>query len=128
MLGERSGKFYSNDDERPRPLVIEHDVRAGRHVVRVSGEVDIFSVSEFTSALANAYAADEIIVDLRGCRYMDSSALSALTEVHRRNRRITLVVPSESAIRRVLEITKLDSLMPVTATLPGEASAGGSAG
>ena len=53
-----------------------------------------------------------VIVDLSGVRYIDSSGLGVLFELHRRltsrRQELRIVAPPEAPIRRALELVGLD--------------------
>ena len=59
---------------------------ADTHVVRVAGEVDLFTAPEFKQRIAAAIdgGAASVIIDLSGTTFFDSSSLGILIGAHRR--------------------------------------------
>jgi anti-anti-sigma factor len=58
-----------------------------------------------------------LIIDLGGCRYLDSAAIEVIFDLSRRLARrrqeLRLVLPSGSPLRRVLELTEVASVAAV---------------
>ena len=87
-------------------------------LISVTGEVDLYTSPELRSAIMDAVpaAAATVAVDLSGVRYMDSSGVATLVEGLRRCRDLDkvfkLVAPS-TAVMKVLELAKLDSVFEV---------------
>jgi anti-sigma B factor antagonist len=92
-----------------------------RAVVRVAGDVDLFTAAELRASLRAALdaGAGEIVVDLGAVTFLDSSGLAALVAGHRaaqlRRRPMTIVV-DDPAIRRPFAVAGLDELLPVVTT------------
>jgi anti-sigma B factor antagonist len=88
-------------------------------VIVLTGEHDLSSVEELRTALDQAASAHSIVVDLSETAFIDSAVLGALIASHRRagedGHRWALVVGggSGAAVRRILELTGLDSVMPL---------------
>jgi anti-sigma B factor antagonist len=92
---------------------ISSSAEAGRRVLTVVGEVDLGASAGFEAEITGAVAAlaggEELVLDLTGVGFLDSSGLRAL--LHGANAaaeaevRLT-VLPSE-AVARVLEITRI---------------------
>lgn len=105
---------------KPQPsFSVEHGDEGTDHVVRVNGEIDIYTAPELEKELSKGYAAPgHVIVDLRNCSYIDSSAISAL---HRANRksgsRLRIVADSESNIKRILDVTQMEKVIPVHSSI-----------
>jgi anti-sigma B factor antagonist len=103
------------------------DVAIERHggtvVARLSGEVDMTNASLVRDRLLDAVPNDvlALVVDLEGCRYLDSAAIEVIFDLSRRLARrrqdLRLVVPETSPLRRVLVLTDVNSVAPVHATL-----------
>jgi anti-sigma B factor antagonist len=97
-------------------------------VVALAGEHDLSSVDQLTDALHEAISAPGMIVDLSCASFIDSAVLGVLIASHREaasdGRQWALVVGNGSgaAVRRILELTGLDEVMPVYPNL-GEALA-----
>ena len=86
----------------------------GRVTVALSGEFDLAGIERFESTLGKveAGAPAVLVVDLTGLQFMDSSGLRALVMADRRARkaeRRLAIVPGPQSVRRVFEITQLDS-------------------
>ena len=101
--------------------IIERD---GIPVVRVHGEIDLHTASEFERALRVGIerGAAALIVDLTDVPYLDSAGLSALLAAHKslsaRNAVLYVVAaPGHPGLRRVLEITRLDTIIVVHDTV-----------
>jgi anti-sigma B factor antagonist len=88
-------------------------------VVALSGEHDLSSADDLTDALEQAASSSGMIVDLSSTSFIDSAVLGALITSHREaaldGRRWALVIGNGSgaAVRRILELTGLDGVMPV---------------
>jgi anti-sigma B factor antagonist len=88
-------------------------------VIKVTGEVDLYSSPELRSAILDAVpkADTRVAVDLSGVEYMDSSGVATLVEGLRsaRNHSVsfTLVSPS-TAVMKVLKLAKLERVFEVS--------------
>ena len=103
------------------------EVAVERHgatvVARLGGEIDMTNCSyvgeELTRSVPNEVAA--LVVDLSSTRYLDSAAIEVLFDLARRLRRrrqaLRVVLPPESPLKRVLELTDLGSAAPIHETL-----------
>lgn len=87
---------------------------SGVCVIKVTGDIDMYSATEFRQAIKEAL---DLIVDLTGVEYMDSSGFGALLGATRitkaRGGQIVLVGCNE-AITRMLNITRLDLVFPMS--------------
>lgn len=86
---------------------------AGPCVVRVSGEVDVYTSPTLKSALLDALRESEgtVIVDLDGVGFIDSSGLGVLVGALRRAREAggdLRIVSARPAVEKILRITGLD--------------------
>ncbi|HLI55419.1 MAG TPA: SpoIIE family protein phosphatase [Actinomycetota bacterium] len=92
-------------------------------IARLVDELDASNVIEVGAALANSVRKDQwgLVMDMADLRYIDSSAMRLLVEVKRRldRRRQSLwaVVPAESPVRRVLDLTGITGVLPVAQTV-----------
>lgn len=80
----------------------------------LAGEFDLAALPQFEDAIAAVEAGSPaaIVVDLSGLSFMDSSGLRALVTADERARaagRRLAIVPGPPPVRRVFEITQLDS-------------------
>jgi anti-anti-sigma factor len=95
---------------------LEIDTHKGGGVVQVAltGEFDLAGLPGFEDQLAavEREAPAAIVIDLTGLRFMDSSGLRALVTADdraRKQQRRLAIVPGPPEVRRVFEITKLDT-------------------
>jgi anti-anti-sigma factor len=103
------------------------DIEVERHdsavVAHLSGEVDMTNAAFVRDELLAAVPNDALtlIVDLAGCRYLDSAAIEVIFDLARRLTRrrqeLRLVVPESSPLGRVLTLTDVNSVAPVHASL-----------
>jgi anti-anti-sigma factor len=89
----------------------------GCHVVTLRGEWDVAARERLRGALQDVGAEGDVIVDLRDATFFDSTALAELIALYKRlnaaGRRLEALV-GESNMRRLLELTSLDSLLGVS--------------
>ena len=94
------------------------DVAGGRDgyvVVHVSGEIDLSAKALFQERLDDVIEAndDDVVVDLAGVSFIDSTGLSVLLHARERletaGRKLMIVRPSPP-VTRVLELAGLDAL------------------
>ncbi len=87
----------------------------------IYGDVDLKTARSFRGALDDA-AQDgkpRLIVDMSEVPFMDSSGLAALIgaqKAHRPGTRLIVVCPEN--LRRIFEVTRLDSVVEVVNSLP----------
>ena len=103
------------------------DIEVERHdsavVAHLSGEVDMTNAAFVRDELLAAVPNDALtlIVDLAGCRYLDSAAIEVIFDLARRlgrrRQELRLVVPESSPLGRVLMLTDVNSVAPVHASL-----------
>jgi stage II sporulation protein AA (anti-sigma F factor antagonist) len=88
-------------------------------IVRVQGEVDLYTAPEFELALGpNGAAAGRVVVDLSECTFIDSTGLGILVEAHSRGDHDTLlIVASGMEVLRAFEVSGLDRRLVVHPTL-----------
>ena len=89
-------------------------------VLAVEGELDMATAPVLEEALADAGFAERLVVDLTACTFVDSSAVRVLVSSGRDSEAaggsIALVV-TNPGILRVLEISGVDTMLPVHETL-----------
>ena len=91
-------------------------------VVRVVGEIDVYTAPDFKSAINKVIdsGATKIVIDLTDVSYMDSSGFGTLLGATKRIRpkggAISLIGCSE-AIERMLKITRLDTIFGMYPTV-----------
>src|SRR4051794_24988240 len=108
----------------PVEMVTSTDEHDGKVVVSVGGDVDLVTSEELRQVLEAAVRGNpHVEVDLPGLTFIDSSGLSALVEGHRAARDaggVVVLRHPTPMLRRLLDITRLDSLLVVDDT--GDAS------
>ncbi len=92
--------------------------RPGIAVITLIGEHDLGGKQRLGEALASASARPNVLVDLSGCTFMDSSVIGALfsarSRLVERGGRLELVIPPEATIvRRVADLALLHTLVPI---------------
>lgn len=99
------------------PMDVRVENGAAARVV-VSGEVDLATADRLREALRDALdSAKPVVVDLGGCTFIDSVGLGVLLDAARRserggNRRLGLVSLT-APVKRLIELTQIDSVIPV---------------
>jgi anti-anti-sigma factor len=100
----------------PLQVTVERDGATARLIV--AGEIDLSTADRFREALrAELDSARRVLIDLARCTFIDSVGLSVLVEASGRRfianaPAIGIVSPSEP-VRRLIELTQLESLIPV---------------
>lgn len=92
------------------------DHEPGRSVIWLHGEHDLATVETLSRMLARTIALEhrDIVLDLRGVRFMDASTVRAIVRARRalERRALTLVVRAPSPLaQRVLELCGLAELL-----------------
>ena len=92
-----------------------------RHVVAVSGEIDLFTAPELKSALGEALESGHtrIVVDLTNTSFLDSTALGVLIGAVKRLRArdgVLTIVNTDPNIAKTFEITGLDQIFTIRPT------------
>lgn len=88
-----------------------------RYVIALAGELDIDGVERVTVALRRAEASDatQIVLDLAGLRFIDSSGIRLVVEADGRSRadgnRLRLI-RGTAAVQRVFALSGLEDRMP----------------
>jgi anti-anti-sigma factor len=105
----------------PAEIILER--RDGSVVARLSGEVDMSNAAYVREQLLASMPNDALalILDISGCRYLDSAAIEVLFDVSRRLARrrqdLRLVMPPDSPLRRVIQLTEVHTAAPVHESL-----------
>jgi anti-sigma B factor antagonist len=105
------------------PAEIVLDRRDGYVVGRLSGEVDMSNAAYVREQLLASMPNDALalVLDLSACRYLDSAAIEVLFDLSRRLRRrrqeLRIVLPPESPLKRVIELTEVHTAAPVHESL-----------
>ena len=101
------------------PFSVEIEREGEVHAFNVVGELDQATAEALREPLKEAISAGAtaVLVDLSGCKFIDSTGLSVLVEAHRELRGNShggfSVCCPDAQVRRLLEITGLDETMRV---------------
>jgi anti-anti-sigma factor len=93
--------------------------RGGSIVAHLSGEVDMTNAGYVREELLASVPNDALtlVIDLHGCRYLDSAAIEIIFDLSRRLQRrrqeLRLALPASSPLTRVLELTDVASVAPI---------------
>jgi anti-sigma B factor antagonist len=103
-------------------LGLEVSEQAGWTVVRVAGEVDTYAAPQLRERLVELVTEGQtrLVVDLRGVDFLDSTGLGVLVGALKRARGHDgdlAVACAQERIRKVFEITRLDRVFPMGATV-----------
>jgi anti-anti-sigma factor len=102
---------------------LEVEQRGDAVVAQVSGEIDLSNAASVTDRLIEATpnSVAALVLDLSGTRYLDSSGVRMLFELaHRlrnRGQKLELVVPDDSNVKRVLLMTEVERVVPVSSSV-----------
>ena len=105
------------DIRRPGKLLITHERSHEVHTIRLFGELDLASTAELETKLARAEAKgpEEIILDLSGLTFIDSTGIALVLAAESRSsadsHRLTLR-RGPAAVQRVFEICAIEDLLP----------------
>lgn len=89
---------------------------------RIEGEIDISNANDVRDALEQLVgnAALGLVVDLSDVRYFDSAAIHLLlrlaSRLQKRRQVLHAVVPADEAVRHVLALMAVETLVPLHAT------------
>ena len=101
------------------PAEIAVERRGGSVVAHLSGEVDMTNAMYVREQLLDSTPNDALalVIDIGGCRYLDSAAIEVLFDLarrlERRRQELRLVVPPSSLLKRVIELTDIGTAAPV---------------
>jgi anti-anti-sigma factor len=105
------------------PAEIAVERRGGTLVAHIGGEIDMTNAGSVRDQLLDSVPNDALglVIDLRECRYLDSAGIEILFDLSRRLRmrrqELRLVVPPDSPLIRVLELTEVRTAAPVHETI-----------
>jgi anti-anti-sigma factor len=94
-------------------------------IATVKGEIDISNAASVKDGLLRAVpnTATALVLDLSNTAYVDSSGVRLIFELAERLRsrgqRLALVVPDESMIKRVLFLTEVQQVVPMSTSVQG---------
>jgi anti-anti-sigma factor len=95
----------------------------GLIVAHLQGEIDLSNADDLSGTIARSVpnAAIGLILNLSEVTYLDSAGIRLLFELARRLRergqRLSLVVPDQTPLRRVLQLTNVAAMMPLCGTV-----------
>lgn len=98
-------------------------------IVSPDGELDISTVRDLDRMLGDVPAAEHLVIDLGRVSFVDSVTLSRFVLAARRHQEAggaVILANAQSAVRRVLTITQLDSVLPYAADVDAARSLVGS--
>ena len=103
-----------------RLKIDEHDSGA-TSVVRPQGDVDLAVSQDLRRVLlARVQAGRDVLIDMSGVAYIDSSGIASLIEAfqtaRQKNQRFALAAVPERA-QRVLKLARLDRVLPMMAAV-----------
>ncbi len=101
-------------------ITVQVTTAGGRAVVAAFGEIDMASAPTLKAAIEQVIqnGTRQLIVDLEGVRFLDSSALNLLVAVRKRLGPGCLgVVASQRNVRRIFALTGIDTLIPMFYTV-----------
>jgi len=99
-------------------------------VVRIEGEVDLFSAPDLRTTLDNLIEAGtrHIVVDLATVEFLDSSGLGALVGALKHLRAIgsgtILLAAPPPPVRKILELTGINQVFEIVASVDAALNAG----
>ena len=98
--------------------MLRHEDRNGFRVVALRGEYDLANASDVEAAVIVASEGDTpVVLDLSATDYIDSSVLSVFVRQRRAlGERLRFVVPLEGSVRRIFEITGLQTVFDLSAS------------
>jgi anti-anti-sigma factor len=91
----------------------------GTRIVSVSGELDLYTAPDFERALQlDRVVGGRVVVDLRECTFIDSTALGILVAADRRSGgNGLLIVASSMEVLRAFEVSGLDGRLTLHPTV-----------
>jgi anti-anti-sigma factor len=99
------------------PLSIRNTVRAGRHTLALTGELDLDSANRLEEEVREVCASGSgLVIDLRKVTFMDSTGLRVLIlagMLCEEKGHELRIIPGEG-IQRTLEVSGLDRVLPFT--------------
>lgn len=114
---QRPGNDWHEHRGRDAEMTVETVSAGSQHaLVRVDGELDMGTAAPLWAVLRSHLAADRrfLRLDVHGLRFLDATALSGITAVHRDalEARGTLILTGvQSVVGRVLSLTGLDEVL-----------------
>jgi len=104
------------DNEGIEPtLAVQTTVEEYSTVIVLEGELDLGTVDDLQDAVDEALGAGarHVTIDCRGITFVDSSGLRCLLDTKAKAPLGVALLQPSSSLLRLLEITSLDSMLPV---------------
>ena len=101
------------------PVEIVLDRREHAVVARLGGEIDMSNATYVREQLMASMPneAGVLVLDISGCRYLDSAAIAVLFDLSRRlgqrRQELRIAMPPDSPLKRVLELTEVRTAAPI---------------
>ena len=111
MTGRRYDLRLGQDPMPPTPLVIDRVEAEDSVLLSLRGELDLGTVALLQAALAST-GTRQVMIDLAGLTFMDSTGLAALLEQHRSER--VHVRGAQGRVRVLLERTGVIDVLGAT--------------
>lgn len=109
-------------------LLVRAEEIDGHTVIKVSGEIDLATVSTLKSALAAlGTTTTPVVIDLTEVGFIDSTGLSAIIIGYRRAKELQrpyCLVGLRPSVAKVFKVTGVNELIPIYATLSEACSDG----
>jgi anti-anti-sigma factor len=100
-----------------RLAYVSVETRGDVAVVRLEGEIDLSNAEEVRQSILDASSAAGMAIDLSGIAYLDSAGVRLLFEVARalgrRDTRLRLAVSEGSSVRRILDVARVEAIVPI---------------
>jgi anti-sigma B factor antagonist len=102
-----------------RNIQVQSEQADGRATVRVSGDLDLATADEVEGVMRRVEGADpsELILDLRGLGFIDSTGLRLIISAHARAREGGwgfAIIPGSRRVHRVFQVAGLEDRLPFT--------------
>lgn len=102
-----------------------NDTQQGLIVLTPVGELDAFTVSQFRQKVAQLAAGSQVVIDMSGVPFLDSSGLGALIGAIRRVRELggeVAVACNRPSVERLLRTTGFDRIVTLAETVEDAAA------
>jgi anti-anti-sigma factor len=114
-------------------LSIRADQEGGEHILALAGELDMATAPELEATVVELCSdgAKELVLDLRGLRFMDSQGLRVLLatrELCEGHGCGFAVTRGQEAVERLFEVTNLTGVLPIAELPPTNGRSPGRAG
>jgi anti-anti-sigma factor len=117
--------MHTQDTNGATPEIeVEIHEQARTAIITLRGDHDLSTQPGVHEALSRATGQARVLVDLSECTFADSSLINALfvakSEIEKRDGRIEVVIPPEAtAVRQLVELTRLAEFFPIHARRDG---------